>query len=239
MGDQAVVVFLNGPCGDVTQVNNLSPNANEFGERSARLVGGTVGAAAIKTLVTAEPGDLGPTAAASEVLRIPRRKPSPERVARCTELAKKDPAQCDRTEWTFAKEIVMLDALIAKEPVLDVEAQAIQVGPAVYLANPAEYFCQYGLDIKAGSPFAYTCPVELANGCVGYVPTEEALGPHGGGYETRLTAYSNLEVTAGTQIAEACVYLARALTPGAVPEPPKIDKPRGPWGYGSVAPELD
>jgi len=109
----------------------------------------------------------------------------------------------------------------------------------VFLANPAEFFCQLGLDIKQGSPFPFTFPVELANGCVGYVPTEEALGEHGGGYETRLTAYSNLEVRGGTKIVEGCLRLARSLTPGVVPEPPKAPPFTKGWEYGTVPPETE
>jgi len=225
MGKDAVVVFLNGACGDVTQVNNLSPYVREFGERSARHVGTCVGAEALKVLVSAEPADIGPIVAKSTLLRIPRRTPSPERVKRCLGLVQQTPEAVGRTEWTFAKEIVMLDALLQTQPAADVEVQAVQVGPAVYLANPAELFAQLGLDTKAASPFPLTWVVELANGCVCYVPTEEAFGPHGGGYETRLTSYTNLEVKAGTKIVEASLRLARSLTPSAVPEPPKAP----PW----------
>jgi hypothetical protein len=110
----------------------------------------------------------------------------------------------------------------------------------VFVASPAEYFVQYGLEIKAKSPFPFTFPVELANDCVGYVPTEEAFGPHGGGYETRLTSYSNLEVTAGTKIAEAGLELARQMKPGITPEPRKAPRFQGhPWDYGNVPPEKE
>ncbi|MCY2994268.1 MAG: hypothetical protein NTY19_41300 [Planctomycetota bacterium] len=243
LGDKAVVVFLQGMSGDVTQVDNRSPyQIKQFGEISSRYVGGRVGAESIKTLLSLEQaaGPLAPVAAQTLVLKLKRRAPKPERVARCLEIVQQEPGKVDATEWTFAKEIVVLDARIKQEPIADVEVQAVQVGPAVFLSCPAEYFCQYGLDIKAGSKFPCTFPVSLANDCIGYVPTEEALGPRGGGYETRLTSYSNLEPTAGRQIANAMIELSSRLTPGAVPQPLALPKWQGKaWSYGSLPPELD
>jgi hypothetical protein len=238
--DDCVVVFLAGASGDVTQVDNLSPYRRPGRERWARLVGGRVGAEAVKVLLSMEPGALVPVGGRTQVWNIERRVPSPDRVKRCYELAKKTPQEVGSTEWTFAKEIVLLDALIAKQPKVEVEVQAVQVGPAVFITDPAEYFCQFGLDIKAGSPFPFTFPVSLANGCVGYVPTGEALGEHGGGYETRLTSYSNLEPTAGRQIADAGIELAKQMTPGEVPTPPPAPEFSGSgWSYGNVPPELE
>lgn len=240
LGQDAVVVFLPGANGDVTQVDNLSPYANRAPENWARFVGGRVGAEAVKVLLTVEPGRLAPVASLTKVLTIRRRVPRPERVQRCLQIVESEGPPKDATEWTFAKEIVLLDAMLKKSPTAEVEVQVVQVGPAVFISDPAEYFCQFGLDLKRGSPFPFTFPVELANGCVGYVPTEEALGPRGGGYETRLTSYSNLEPAAGRKMLEAGLELARQLTPGPVPERPKAPPfARNPWSYGDVPPELD
>lgn len=242
-GDEAKVVFTPGMAGDVTQVDNRSPyQIKQFGEVSARYVGGRVGAEAVKTLLAIEQhaGALTPVAATHEILKIKRRPPSKERVAKSLELVKKDPSTVDATEWTFAKEIVVLAERVKREPIATVELQAIQVGPAVFLSCPAEYFVQYGLDIKAGSKFPFTFPVSLANDCIGYVPTEEALGPRGGGYETRLTSYSNLEPTAGGQIAKGLIQLSGTLTPGKVPSAAPIPEPqRKVWSYGALPPELE
>jgi hypothetical protein len=187
-----------------------------------------------------EPGLLAPVEARSKVWEIRRRAPSPERVEKALAIVQGDRKKVDATEWTFAKETVLLDALIKKEPVAEVEVQAVQVGPAVFVTDPAEYFCRYGLEIKAASGFPFTFPVSLANGCVGYVPTEDAFGPRGGGYETRLTSYSNLEITAGSRMRDAGIELARQLKPGAVPEPPRRPPFTGkPWPYGNVPPERE
>lgn len=236
-GEQAVVVFIQGACGDITQVDNLSPYLRPSGLEDAEFVGGRVGAESVKTMLGMARGSLAPVDFRSRVLRIPRRVPSPERVAKAMELVKQEPKAVGVTEWTFAKETVMLDHLIRREPVADVEVQAIQVGPAVFVSNPAEYFVEFGLEIKAKSRFEFTFPAELSNGCVGYVPTEEALSASGGGYETRLTFYSNLIPEAGRRIAAAGIELTHQLTPGPVPEPPKAKPFGAPWNYGDVPAE--
>jgi hypothetical protein len=239
MGPDCIVVFLQGACGDVTQVDNLNPYINLAGEDWTRFVGGRVGAEAVKVLLSMPRGELMPVDSRVRVVGMKRRIPDPDKVKKCYELVNQPPEKVGSTDWTFAKETVLLDALLKKEPVAQVEMQAIQVGPAVFIANPAEFFCQLGIYIKEQSPFRFTFPVELANGCVGYVPTEEALSEHGGGYETRLTSYTNLEPRAGTRIVRECVDLAWQMKPGAAPEFTKARPFSGkPWEYGNVRPEL-
>jgi hypothetical protein len=238
-GKDAVVVFLNGASGDITQVNNQSPYRYPDGERWAQLVGGKVGAEALKVLLSMQSGTLVPVDYRAKVLKIKRRPPASQRVKAALELVQKDEAKVGHTEWAFAKETVLLDALLKKSPVVDVEVQAVQVGPAVFLTTPAEYFCRFGLEQKAKSGFPFTFPVSLANGCVGYVPTEDAFAPGGGGYETRLTSYSNLEITAGTRMRDAGIELARQLRPSAVPMPTRPLPFAGKaWSYGDVGPEV-
>ncbi len=156
-----------------------------------------MGAEAVKVLLTMAPGDLGPVSADQTVLDIARRARHPSDCKAPWNWSNRMSPRLTTPNWTFAKETVMLDALLQKKPRAAVEVQAIQVGPVVLLGLPAEVFCQFGLDMKAACKFPLTFPVSFANDCVGYIPTEEAFGEHGGGYETRLTSYTNLDITAG------------------------------------------
>jgi neutral ceramidase len=242
---RAPVVFLQGASGDVTQVDNLSPYVRPSNEEWARLVGGSVGAKAVRVLLGMDRGTDIELDVRQKIWKIQRRVPSRERVANAHKTIEAGKPKGDTTEWVFAKETLMLDYLISIEPAVDVEVQAIQIGPLVCVSNPAEYFVQYGLDIKKNSAFPFTFPVELANGCVGYVPTEEAFGPGGGGYETRLTFYSNLEISAGRQFAETGIALAREMTPGPIPQRARLlttgtpSRYSLPSTYGNVPPEID
>jgi neutral ceramidase len=238
-GEHVVVVFLPGCCGDITQVDNQSPFENRGSEDWCRFVGGRIGAEAVKVLLTMDRGSLGPVDAKTKTLRIKRRVPSPERLAKAWELVKKEEREVGHTEWIFAKELVLLDALLENEPIRETEVQAMQVGPVVLLTNPAEFFCEFGLEQKQRSGFPITFPVELANDCVGYVPTEEALSETGGGYETRLTSYSNLEPTAGRQFVEATLEMAKGFKPGVMPSRPLVKTKGAVWEYGAPAAELE
>ena len=236
----AKVVFLQGACGDVTQVNNLDPHANPEIDEWAQFVGGRVGAEAVKVLLGLTQTRVSevPVDVRTKLWSIPRRKPAPERVTAALELVQKDPKTAG-PDWVWAKETVMLDALIAKWPRVEVEGQAIQIGPVVCLSSPAEYFCQYGLDWKKESGFPMTFPVELSNGCVGYVPTLESFDPKsGGGYETRLTAYSNLKISAGDEIRDVGLELAQDLKPMPLPKRPLAPAFKGEgWIYGNQPPQ--
>jgi len=238
---RAPVVYLAGACGDISKIDPFSKSERPSEARWMEIVGGRVGAEAVKVLLSAERGEDIPLDVRTKVWTIDRRAPSAANVerARAIVAAGRKPGVPAQTAWTFAKETLMTDYLVHTRRALEVEVQAIQVGPAVYISNPAEYFVEYGLEIKQRSPFPFTFPVELANGCVGYVPTEEAFGPRGGGYETRLTSYSNLVISAGRQLADAGVELARAMKPGPVPAPPPLKKPGEPWLFGNVSPQLD
>jgi neutral ceramidase len=237
LGTQAPVVFLQGACGDVTQVDNLSRFDNPSSEAWCQLVGGRVGAEAVKVLLSVpRAGSLSLDARATTI-PVKRRLPSAQRLEAAWSTVHRD--NTNSTEWIFAKEIVLLDALARKSPTVEVEVQTVQVGPAVFIATPAEYFVQFGLALKKGSAFSFTFPVELANGCVGYVPTEEAFSASGGGYETRLTSYSNLELAAGRLMLEAGLGLARSLKPGPAPQPAPAPPFTSPWSYGNVPPEAN
>lgn len=235
---RATVVFLQGACGDITQVDNLDPYQRPAPEDWALRVGGRVGAEAVKVILFMPRSTDVTVDVKQKLVNIKRRVPDREKVRKCLELVQKEKPKFDTADWLFAKETVMLDALVQHEPECEVEVQAIQIGPAVFISNPAEYFVLNGLRIKKESPFPLTFPVELANGCTGYVPTEEAFLPSGGGYETRLTYYSNLEVTAGTQMADTGISLTKQMAPGKLPELPKVQKFGRPWAYGAVGPEL-
>lgn len=73
------------------------------------------------------------------------------------------------------------------------------------ISDPGELFCQYGLDIKAASPYSFTMAVEQTNGAIGYIPTLTAYANKS--YETWYGEHSNISVNAGEMIRDASIEM--------------------------------
>lgn len=80
---------------------------------------------------------------------------------------------------TYADEVLELARMLDERTT---EVQVMCIGDFALVALPGEIFVEFGLAIKAGSPFARTAVVSLANDYIGYIPTLEAFSQ--GGYET-------------------------------------------------------
>ncbi len=61
------------------------------------------------------------------------------------------------------------------------EIGALRLGEGALVTMPGEVLVEIGLQIKQRSPFEATMPISLANGSIGYLPTDNAC--YEGGYE--------------------------------------------------------
>ena len=129
---------------------------------------------------------------AAELRLVPfqARVPTAEELAAAKALYATAESSKDR-EWVYARELVLLSEQPSQ---WDVPVHALRVGDLAIAGLHGEVFVEIGLEIKSRSPFARTMVVGLANGSVGYIPTDQALGE--GSYETRLCRH--VRAPAGT-----------------------------------------
>jgi len=240
MGENSIVILLQGASGDVTQVNNLSDREPEFGEKWASYTGTRIGLESLKVILTEDKYDFSPLKCKSNVFNVERRKQSEEKLKKAEGIVKKgleDENVRNTTEWTFAKERVIYDYLFKKQKEIEIEVQAIQIGPVIIVSNPGEFFCSLGKKIKERSHFPFTFVVELSNGNVGYLPDKDSFSPSGGGYETVLTSYSNCNIMTGEKIVEESIKIIETFKPQKIYR--KSYRSSTVWSYGILGPDID
>jgi neutral ceramidase len=198
-GEKTEVVFLNGACGDLTQVDNQS-TAREFGPDHAAMMGAKLSAEAVRTINRMTWLKTLSNSATVETVPI-RIRPEPDAAAEKPAFG-----LGSGPDDVYATERKLVAEERAKTPELPCEVQGLRIGPLGIATNGAEYFVEYGLRIKQTSPHKYTWFVELANEYIGYVPTAQAFV--GGGYEPRTARSSKLAPDGGQKLVEGA---ARAL----------------------------
>ncbi len=203
-GEGIGAVFLLGPCGDITQVDNQAPG-REFGIEYVEMFGQKLAMEAIRTVNRMEWLKDAPLAVTSEMV--------PLTVRADPDVKRETPAFGLGSSWheQYAKGRAAVAAIRAKTPAIPTEVQSIRVGPLGITTNGAEFFCELGQRIKAASRFETTWVVELANDLLFYIPTPQAM--LAGGYEPRTNVSSMYAIDSGQLLIEASMRGLTKLSP--------------------------
>jgi hypothetical protein len=205
-GENTLVVFLLGACGDITQVDNMS-TAREFGPEQGNMMGQKLAGEAIRTIDRMAWLKEAATAAAVEsVFLAIRPDPDPD-----VERPAFGLGSGGDVEGKYAKERELVTEERRRTPKIPCEVQALRIGPLGITANGAEYFCEHALRIKKASRLKPTFFVSLANDYIGYIPTAQAFV--GGGYEPRTARSSKMSIETGQRLVEASLKALDKVTP--------------------------
>lgn len=231
-----IFAFLQGAAGNLWAIDTSREQAelaHDFvGPDHALKMGEALAQKAVEALADAHPVSSS-LRIAREILPIPQRRVTRKQVELAQWYLEKAPVDLDQQEFTrqiyghdytfygndavvqewFARETIGMwewqRRSGVREIIEEVEIQVLRLGDAVLVGLPGEVFTEFGLEIKARSPFRETFIVELANGWHGYIPTRAAFAH--GGYEPRFGYTSRLVPEAGERMVEAALRLLHSL----------------------------
>lgn len=213
-GKDYIPMFLNGPCGNVTQVDYRVGFPDTFQE--CQRIGYMLGVSALEAIKNEKPVSGNIVAISKEMVPLKRITITEDQVAWAKAVMKKvelegmPPAQADGIpDAEYAKDWLKMHEI--QNQVDNLEVMVVRIGDIAFVGLPGEIFCEFGIDIKARSPFKNTLVMGLTNDDRNYFPTKVSFtqGPKGftpmiTGYET--TPGSTLyEIGAGEKLAESAL----------------------------------
>lgn len=198
-GRQLVIPFANGPCGNINHIDVFA-SKRQGGYDHARVMGMMLAGEVLKIDGKAEVLQPAELWGKSRVLELPRRPYSEQEVAEFRALLANDKI-ADRA-YPKIRARTHLAQHEAGRAVAQVEVQTMRIGDLALFGTPAEYFVEYGLQLREQSRAAHTFVIELANDCIGYVPTPQGFDE--GGYEGTSARFTR---ETGPLMAEAVLEL--------------------------------
>ena len=190
-GAQTVPIFMPGACADV----NPTAKYRQIGDELANVIiqrmnkrqpsEGRTTLGALKKEIVVPYRDL----AADQARRIKASQWPPE----AQKYFRREVAHMRKAGETEAKTII----------------QAWRIGGVGFASVPGELFVEWGLKIKAESPFPWTFPVELGGDVLGYLVTEQAW--KAGGYESLTCGSAKVSVSGVARMTDTALDLLRRL----------------------------
>lgn len=209
LGEEAVVMFANGACGDINP-GGYSSDISAIGgyipgrtfERAEKL-GSLLGKEVLRVAKNVKTHPRINLSMVTERVRLPLRelptlKEAEERLEEKEELVRRledqGASSHEVTEAKIAAVYAKVELAHARKASLlptndmETELQAIALDEALLVALPGEAFVEIGLSVKNKCRFNHTLVIGYANDSIGYIPTKEALLK--GGYEVTASMLS-------------------------------------------------
>ncbi|MEM2961169.1 MAG: neutral/alkaline non-lysosomal ceramidase N-terminal domain-containing protein [Candidatus Bathyarchaeia archaeon] len=193
----SVAMFIQGCCGNIN--SKIVGGTFEDAER----LGNTLGKEAITALERSELEEFFTLKSSVRKLELPLQElPSEEEIEKeRTECLKNLESAKQRNElgiiklWQGLLEWADAAAELVRKGkrnlTQEIQLQVIRIGDVAIVAIPGEPFVEIALEIKARSKFKHTVVAGYSNGCIGYMPTPEAIEQ--GGYEVN-SAYKFYDI---------------------------------------------
>lgn len=199
-GKSFIPLFFNGCCGNVTQVNYKTGFISTYEE--CERIGNTLGSVALKAIEKKEAVKGNKIVVSNEMVPLKRMTITEEQYSwskQIMEEVKKNgmpPLQADGIpDAQFASQWI---EMYKTQNVTDsLEVMVVRVGDFAFVGLPGEMFCEFGMDIKAQSPFKNTIVMGLTNDNRKYFPTEVSFTQGPKGFTPMITGY---ETTPGSTL---------------------------------------
>ncbi len=173
-GKQCQIQYSTGACGDVNHLDVRS-SWTQRGHGEAARIGTRLAGAVLRSVKSLKPVDGVQLKCSSEMVSLQAMPYTPDRLAWAKTIEQQASTDEPPGFMDMVEAFRILDIAERNEVPFDVEVQVITLGNSVaWVSLPGEIFVQLGLAIKEGSPYATTMINELANGSIGYIPTQQA-----------------------------------------------------------------
>ncbi|MCK9412605.1 MAG: neutral/alkaline non-lysosomal ceramidase N-terminal domain-containing protein [Prolixibacteraceae bacterium] len=219
-GKEYIPLFFNGPCGNVTQVDYRVGFPDTYQE--CQRIGYILSVSAMEAIRNEKAVLINTVAVSKEMVPIKRLTITEDQMVWARKIVNKikkegmPPIQADGIpDAVYANDWIEMHK--NQDKVDSLEVMVTLIGDIAFVGLPGEIFAEFGMEIKAKSPFKNTIITGLTNDERNYFPTAISFtqGPKGftpmiTGYET--TPGSTLyEIGAGEKLTESAINQLNSL----------------------------
>jgi hypothetical protein len=201
-GPNHLSIFLNAPCGNITQVDYRVGFPDTYQE--CQRIGYILGVSALEAMSKAETVKGGEVEVSNNKVGLKRITITDEQLNWATGVMEKvkregmPPLQADGIpDEMFARQ--WIEMYKNQNKVDSLEVMVVRIGDLAIVGLPGEVFCEFGMEIKAKSPCKNTLVMGLTNYGDYYFPTKESFTQGTKGFIPMVTGY---ETTPGSTIHE-------------------------------------